>query len=109
MSVFKREAGTSTLEWRDCFPLRIRVSMSAMGSDVVISWLSFQLPAGRLPTGLDHARNLSRQREFPETDPAQFELPQIPPRPAAAETAIAMAAPQLGRLGGLGLSQPFVS
>src|ERR1700722_1829154 len=45
MSPFSRHAGTSTLGWRACRPLRIRVSMSAIGSDVVI--LLFVL----LPTG----------------------------------------------------------
>src|SRR5215471_21573431 len=36
MSVFKRDAGTSTLGWRAASALRMRVSMSAIGSDVVI-------------------------------------------------------------------------
>src|SRR5579871_3945032 len=103
MSPFSRDAGTSTLAWRASSPLRIRVSMSAMGSDVVI--LLFVL----LPTGFDHTRNFPGQRQLPETDAAQPELAQEPSRPPALEAAIAVPAAQLGRLGGFRCSEPFVS
>src|SRR6185312_9398804 len=41
MSPFSRDAGTSTFGWRACRPLRMRVSMSAIGSVVVILSHSF--------------------------------------------------------------------
>src|SRR5579872_2932893 len=89
MSVFSRDAGTSTLGWRACNPLRMRVSMSAIGSVVVI-------PAPPpLPGRLDHAGDFAGQRELPETDPAQFELANEPARPSAAETTVAMPASEL--------------
>src|SRR5579862_5330482 len=106
MSVFRREAGTSTLGWRAASPLRIRVSISAMGSDVVIPSF-FLLPS--LPGSLDHAGNFARQRQLAEADAAQLELPQESPRPSAAEATVAVAASQLGRVLGFGDCKPFVS
>src|SRR5579871_2545108 len=107
MSVLRREAGTSTLGWRAARPLRIRVSMSAMGSVVVII---VNLPAGSfLPASLGHAGDFSGQRQLPETDPAQFEFAEIPARPAAAEAAVAMPAGQLRRLLGLLHGELFVT
>src|SRR5579884_3655050 len=87
MSIFRRDAGTSTLGWRADSALRMRVSMSAMGSDVVI--------ALSLPARLHHAGNFSRKRQLPETDAAQVELAQIAARPAAPETTVAVAALEL--------------
>src|SRR5580704_15115417 len=95
MSVFRREAGTSTLGWRAASPLRIRVSISAMGSDVVIPSF-FLLPS--LPGSLDHAGNFARERQLAEADAAQLKLPEESPRPAAAEAAVAVPAAQLGRI-----------
>src|SRR5258705_13904666 len=48
--------------------LRTRVSMSAMGSVMVMAVASS-------PAGLAHARDLARQRQRAETDAARAELP----------------------------------
>src|SRR5579863_2582522 len=63
ISVFSRDAGTSTLGWRACSPFRMRVSMSAIGSVVVIPCLS--------PTPLLHYFNPPlNPSEGPRPDPA---------------------------------------
>src|SRR3954452_13638706 len=49
------------------FALRIRVSMSAIGSVIVIG-------SPPSPRRLGHARHLSRVGELPEADPTQTEL-----------------------------------
>src|SRR5277367_3024813 len=62
----RRLAGTSV---RSCLArpaLRIRVSMSAIGSVIMAS-----------PTGLDHAGELSAEREHPKADPAKLEVAVI--------------------------------
>src|SRR5262249_55434308 len=105
ISVFSLEAGTSTLGWRAWIALRTRVSMSAMGSLVIV----LLLPPPRLPACLDHARNLAIQGELAETQPADAELAQECPRAPAAPAAVAVAAPQLGRLCQPGLFQFLVS
>src|SRR5262245_40983457 len=58
------------------FALRIRVSMSAIGSVMVIG------PAPS-PRRLRHARSLSGVRELAQADPAQAELAVHRARPAA--------------------------
>src|SRR6516165_4099698 len=56
----------TTSSWNATLALRIRVSMSAIGSVMVM---------GRpLPRGLRHAGNLAGVRHLPEADPAQPEL-----------------------------------
>src|ERR1700722_2681773 len=67
ISTFSFDCGIST---RRCFALtalRMRVSMSAIGSVIVIV-------CPRLPTGLAHARQEPVQRHIPEADSAQAEL-----------------------------------
>jgi hypothetical protein len=49
----------------------MRVSMSAIGSDVVIPC---RPPASLLPTGLDHAGHFSGERQRSEADAAQLEF-----------------------------------
>src|ERR1035438_3467010 len=87
ISIFNLDAGTSTLGWRASAALRIRVSMSPIGSDVPI--VTSPNPFSS-PTGLDHAGNFTGQSQLPETDPAQVELAQIAARPPAPETPVAM-------------------
>src|SRR5580658_2132467 len=71
-SVLSRDAGTSTFAWRAACALRMRVSISAIGSDVVIPNLPpASFPWAFLPTGLHHAGHFSGQRQLAETDPAQ--------------------------------------
>src|SRR5215212_512510 len=61
---------------RACRPLRIRVSMSAIGSVSISSCL----PS---PTGLRHTGYFTAQGQFPEADSAQPKLPNEGTRPAA--------------------------
>src|SRR6516162_4534141 len=99
ISIFNCEAGTSTFGWRALSALRTRVSMSAMGSLTIRSLYRL------LPTRFDDAGDFARERQLPETDPAQLELAQKPARPAATGAAVALPASQLGRLGFLLLRQ----
>src|SRR5215467_8254124 len=92
ISVFSFEAGTSTFGWRAATAFRTRVSMSAMGSLVIVLLLEF------LPTGLGHAGDLAIQSELAEAQAADAELAQKRPRPPAAPAAVAVAALQLRRL-----------
>src|SRR5688572_11972902 len=57
---------------------RSRVSMSAMGSDIVIVCSSLPSPARLL-----HARHLAGVGQLPQAHPAQAELAEHRPRPAA--------------------------
>jgi len=66
MANFILDAGISQLAWRACDALRMRVSMSAMGSLIVMVVCS-------LPAGLGHTRDLASQGELPEADAAQCE------------------------------------
>src|ERR1039457_2283341 len=70
ISAFSLEAGTSTLGWRAWIALRTRVSMSAMGSLVIILLLHF------LPASLGHTRNLAIEGELAEAEAANSELAQ---------------------------------
>src|SRR5579884_4498955 len=97
MSIFSREAGTSTRGCRARAALRIRVSMSAIGSVSIAAFL---------PARLDHAGNLAGQRPQPEADAAELELPQIAPRTPAEPAAVThphaefRLLPHLGKLTG---------
>src|SRR5262249_17993433 len=75
----------STLALRALAPLRMRVSMSAMGSVIMSA----------SPAGLHQARNLSLAREVAETDPAHAEPTEEGPRPPAERTAIVSPDPEL--------------
>jgi hypothetical protein len=90
MSIFKREAGTSTFGWRAPKALRIRVSMSAIGSDVTF----FSSPF-RLPTGFYDSGDLASQSELAETDPAEMEFPDVSSRAATSKAAVPVAAHKL--------------
>src|SRR5260221_273327 len=63
MPTFSCEAGISTEGRSIATALRMRVSISAIGSVIIKS-----------PARLLHARNQSIQRHISETQPAQFEL-----------------------------------
>src|SRR5215203_7041455 len=78
ISCFWREVGISALSCNALLALRMRVSMSAIGS-VSISTL--------LPTALRHARDLAVVRELAQADPAEAELPVHGARAPAAPTA----------------------
>src|SRR6188768_844144 len=99
ISTFSFDEGTSTLGSFARTPFRIRVIMSATGS-VMFIWNTSR--RSRLPTGLDHARDVSRERLQPEADAAQLELPQISTRAAARAAARVLADGELRRSRRLG-------
>src|SRR6185437_8241491 len=78
ISIFIFDDGKSTRGWRARTALRIRVSMSAIGSVVIYCPYVFSLPAG-----LRHARDFALERKPAEADAAHFEFPQKRARPAA--------------------------
>src|SRR5918992_4351474 len=65
ISSFCREVGISVCSWSALLALRMRVSMSAMGSVSIL---------GLLPAALRHARDLAVVRELAQADPAEAEL-----------------------------------
>src|SRR4051794_2090974 len=95
ISAFSLEAGTSTFGWRAAIAFRTRVSMSAIGSLVIVLLLQSCQP---LPASLGHTRNLAIQRELAEAQPANAELAQERSRAPAAPAAVAVAALELRRL-----------
>src|SRR5215208_4155152 len=99
ISSFSFEAGMSTRECRAAIALRIRVSMSAIGSVITLETprkLARFRPApharGRLlsmngrelPARLDHPGDLPLERQLAEADAAQLELAQVGAGAAAA-------------------------
>src|SRR5215203_988490 len=105
ISTFSFDAGRSTRGWRDPTALRIRVSMSAIGSVMFLnlsSVISSQLPVQRardspsrhaslnwplttgnlcqLPATFRDARDVALQRQLTETQPAQRELAEVSAR-----------------------------
>src|ERR1700681_269314 len=96
ISTFSFESGMST---RRCFApqaLRMRVSISAIGSVILIKSSSSVLPypvAGTrrnewLPARLANARDVTRQRLLSETDSAKPELSQESARPSAPQATV---------------------
>src|SRR5919199_118903 len=65
---FSLDDGMRTVSWFAVAPLRRRVSMSAMGSVIVIG----SPPCS--PAGLGHARHLAGVHHLAEADAAQVEL-----------------------------------
>src|SRR5215467_58076 len=102
ISAFSLEAGTSTFGWRAWIALRTRVSMSAIGSLVIVLLLHF------LPASLGHTRNLAIQGELAEAEAANSELAQECARPSTTPAAVPVTALQFGRLGLAGLVQLYV-
>src|SRR5919202_3599648 len=72
---FSLDDGMRTVSWLAVAPLRSRVSMSAIGSVIVIGGLLSS------PAGLRHARHLAGVHHLAEADPAQVELAVDGPRP----------------------------
>src|SRR5262245_9276792 len=99
-SVFSFDTGMSTRRCFDPHALRIRVSISATGSVMLID-SSFSsrirggrggtvvgLLAGRLPAGFANAGDHARERQVAEADAAHAELPQVCARTPAALAAV---------------------
>src|SRR6185503_10442423 len=78
ISSFMREVGMATVSCIARFALRMRLSMSAIGSVSISS---------SLPAGLGHSRNGSLVREVAEADPAELVAAEHGARPAAAVAA----------------------
>src|SRR5260370_4613319 len=93
ISALRREAGMSTRVCLAVTALRIRVSMSAIGSVIVqLSSLNSELcslKSGALPAALRHAGDIAFERELAEAQAAQRELPHVGARPAAQAAAVA--------------------
>src|SRR6266581_3659808 len=81
-SILSFEEGSSMRSWCDVMPLRIRVSMSAMGSVIDIRMLLVVFPPV-LPARFGHTRDVSAERQLPETDAAELKLAQKAARTAA--------------------------
>src|SRR4029450_10936739 len=120
ISAFSLLAGMST---RRCFAvtaLRMRESMSEIGSVIFVSLSSIPNPRSQipnpntsqilwiwvlgfgswdLPTALRHARDVTFQRQFPEAQAAHRELPHVSARPPAQPATVAQANPVLRWLG----------
>src|SRR6187402_53646 len=74
ISCFMREAGIATVSWSALLAFRIRVSMSATGSVIIVA----------SPTRLRHAGDGALVGQLAQADPAQAELLVDRARPAAA-------------------------
>src|SRR5574340_16405 len=81
MEDFSLEAGITVSVWPTIWALRMRISMSAMGSLMLIRF--------SLPARLDHARHLAAQREIAQLVAAEAELAIHAARPARQGAAVA--------------------
>src|SRR5262245_55782613 len=112
ISAFNFEAGISTRACLAIVALRIRASMSAIGSvivhepcmdrphltpPVILPPRVPRTPPG-LPTALDDAGNVTLERELPEAQPTERELPDEPARPAAQLASVPVPDRELQRL-----------
>src|SRR5580692_3378879 len=85
-----REAGISTVLWLAVLAFRMRVSISATGSVIDISW-----PPS--PRRLRHTRDDSQVGVFAETNAAHCEFTQVASRPPADSAPIVLAHAELRR------------
>src|SRR3990172_8853218 len=83
MAAFKFEAGICTSIWPTTCALRMRVSMSAIGSLMLIRF--------SLPTGLDHAGHFAPERELAQLAAREAEFAEYAARPAGERAAVAQA------------------
>src|SRR3972149_3619971 len=94
MATLILEEGMTTRSCRAETALRIRVSMSAMGSVTATT-------TPPLPTRLRYAGDLPLQRQVAEADATQREGAHVAARPAAQLAAVALAHRELRRPAGL--------
>src|ERR687887_1574940 len=94
MSSLRREVGIRVSSCSALLALRMRVSMSAIGSVIVIR-------RSLLPRALRHPRDRALVGEVPQADPAEPELLVDRPRPPAAVAARVLAHLELLRPRGL--------
>src|SRR6185436_14075978 len=81
MDCFTFDAGTMTLTFSVAWALRMRVSMSAMGS--------LMLMASPLPAGLDHSGDLAAHGDLADLVAREPELAEGPARAAGHRAAVA--------------------
>src|SRR6185503_17901310 len=81
MALFTFDAGTMTLTFSVACALRMRVSMSAMGSLMLMSWL--------LPARLDHSGDLAAHRDLADLVAREAELAERAPRAPGHAAAVA--------------------
>src|SRR3990167_3344001 len=81
MDTFSLDAGITVSVCPTIWALRIRTSMSAIGSLMLIRF--------SLPARLDHARHFAAQRELPQLVAAEAELAVGAARPAGQRAAVA--------------------
>src|SRR6266545_6297485 len=79
-ATFRRDDGISTMGCRARTALRMRVSMSAIGS----------VSNARLPARFRDTRNLALEGQLPETDTTECKLPDKCPRPTASLAAVVL-------------------
>src|SRR5262245_38155081 len=91
ISAFSREDGMSTRVCLALTALRIRVSMSAIGS-VISLFFSIEVTS-RSPAALGDSGHIAFERELPETQAAQRKLPHV--RARASTQAAAVPQPDL--------------
>src|SRR5689334_18583277 len=90
MSALIREFGTATVSWRATCALRMRVSMSAIGSE---RFMARYL----LPARLHDARELAVEGQLAEADAAEAELAHEGARPSALVAAVVLLDLEAGR------------
>src|SRR4051794_36605307 len=78
MASLMREVGISQLAWRACDAFRMRVSMSAIGSLMLMG----------LPARLRHAGDLAGERQTTKADTAQREASDERARPTTQATPV---------------------
>src|SRR5579859_2828984 len=91
ISSFMRDGGSSTWSCRAVIALRMRVSISAIGSVITPTPVTS-------PAGFDHAGNLALVREGAQADPAQAKLAEDRARTAAQPAPAVPPDLELGRL-----------
>src|SRR3954470_905065 len=105
ISAFNFEAGMSTRVCFECTALRMRVSMSAIGSVMslnLLTWVTLSWPVRTggsadpsrrfsqwLPAAFRDARHVALERQLAEAEPAQRKLPDIGARTPAQAAAVA--------------------
>src|SRR4029078_2453341 len=89
MSLLIRDAGITTRVCLAVTALRIRVSMSAIGSVISLLPVVLGLRCGVLPAALRHAGDITVEGELAEAQAAQREFAHVRARPAAQVAAVA--------------------
>src|SRR5579859_5211117 len=92
IATFILEDGICTRVCRAIMPLRMRVSISAIGSVMFIA----QTLLAALPARLRHARQLATERQLAEADAANAELAHVGAGPAADVAAVVLLHAKLG-------------